>query len=108
MVRELIDTGAVCIALRFPQTVAGIAAAAARNWNAAEGHFQITARQAQDLPHLVELAEVRRFNGAALVARGDRQDRDRAKTLLMLARDCYAQAGMPRHVEMTNAVLNSR
>ena len=110
MVHGLIDTGTVCFAIasRFLQTVAGIAAAAACNWEAAEGHFHIAARQAQDFPHLVELAEVRRFHGAALLARGDRQDRDRAQTSLRLARDGYVHAGMPRHIEMTDALLKCR
>jgi hypothetical protein len=73
----------------------------------AEEHYQIAARQVQDLPRVVELAQVCRFHGAALPARGDRQDRDPAKTQLMLARDGCAQAGMPRHIEMTAPLLES-
>ena len=43
LVRELIDTGAVALwpISRFTQTIAGIAAAAAGQWEAAEDHFRI-------------------------------------------------------------------
>jgi len=76
LVLELIATGAVCLAFisRFPQTIAGLAAAAAERWNDAEQHFQIALRQARDFPHLVELAEVHRFYGVTLIERGRPKD----------------------------------
>ena len=45
LVRELIDTGAIALwsISRFTQTIAGVAAAAASKWDAAEEHFQIAA-----------------------------------------------------------------
>jgi hypothetical protein len=48
----LTGTGALTLwpFFRFTQTIAGIAAAAARQWEAAEDHFQITMQQAESFP----------------------------------------------------------
>jgi hypothetical protein len=48
LVRELIDTGAIVgwPIPRYTQTMAGLAAAGAHQWNSAEEHFQIASRQA--------------------------------------------------------------
>jgi hypothetical protein len=61
LVRELIETGAVALwpISRFTQTTAGIAAAAARQWEAAEGHFQIALQQVESFPDRLEQAEIR-------------------------------------------------
>jgi hypothetical protein len=71
LVRELIATGAVVIwpLSRFTHTIAGLAAAAACQWEAAEDHFQIALQQAKSLPQRLEQIE------------------------------------MPRHIEMTQALL---
>ena len=108
LVRELIATGTVCMAFisRFPQTIAGVAAAAARQWNAAEQHFHIALRQAQDFPHVVEVAEIQRFYGAMLIERDQPNDCGKARALLIQACDTYNQAGMPRHSAMAKALLN--
>ena len=49
LARELLDTGAVALwpIFRLTQTIAGIAAAAARQWEAAEDHFRIAMQQAE-------------------------------------------------------------
>jgi hypothetical protein len=49
LARELVATGAIALwaISRFTQTIAGIAAAAARQWEAAEEHFQMTMQQWQ-------------------------------------------------------------
>jgi hypothetical protein len=41
-----------------------------------------------------------------LIDRGAPADRERARTLLSEALDSYSQIGMPRHVEMTQALLS--
>jgi nitrous oxide reductase accessory protein NosL len=63
VVCELIATGTVCMMFisRLPQTAAGIAAAGARNWDAAEHHFRIAMEQAESFPNQLEQAEIRRF-----------------------------------------------
>src|SRR5260221_10952528 len=77
LVRELVNTGAVVLwpIFRFTQTVAGIAAAAASQWEAAEDHFQTASRQAESVPHRLEQAEIRRFPAMMLIDRETLGDR---------------------------------
>ena len=53
LVRELLGCGAVNIsfARQFPETIAGIAAGAVGDWDAAEQHFTVALRQATEFPH---------------------------------------------------------
>src|SRR5580704_6206903 len=81
-----------------------IAAAAAHQWEAAEDHFQTALQQAEALPHRLEQAEIRRFNAMMLMDRAAPGDRERARALLSQARESYTRIGMPRHVEMTQAL----
>jgi hypothetical protein len=99
LVRELVDTGAAALwpIIRFSQTVAGIAASAARQWEAAEEHFQIATGQAESLPHRLERAEIRRFHAMMLLDRAAAGDREKAGKLLLEAGETYKQIGMPRH-----------
>ena len=90
---------------RFTQTIAGIAAAAARQWQAAEEHFQIALQQAESLPNVLEQAEIKRFHAMMLIDRAATGDREKAKTLLNQALESYERIGMPRHIEMTHAFL---
>jgi len=107
LVCELVDTGAVVLwsISRFTQTIAGIAAAAARLWEAAEEHFQIAMEQAESFPNLLEQADIRRFHAMMLIDRAAPGDRDRAPTLLTEAMGTYAQIGMPCHIKMARALL---
>ena len=106
LVRELIDTGAVvCWPIpRYTQTVAGLAAAGAHQWKAAEDHFQLARRQADFSPDRPEQAEIRRFQAMMLKNRAGRGDRERAQTLLNEALETYTHIGMPRHIEMAQAL----
>jgi len=105
LARELISTGAVVLwpVSRLTQTAAGVAAAAAQEWEAAEDHFQIAMQQAEAFPNLLEQAEIRRFHAMMLLDRGDRE---KAQTLLREALETYTQIRMPRHVEMARALLD--
>ncbi len=105
---ELVGTGAVTLwaMSRFTQTIAGIAAAAARQWDAAEEHFQIAMQQAESFPNLLEHAEIRRFHAMMLMDRAAPGDREKAQTLLREALESYTQIGMPRHIEIARALLN--
>ena len=107
LVRELVDTGAVVLwpIFRFTQTIAGMAAAAAHQWEAAEDHFQTALRQAESVPHRLEQAEIRRFQAMMLMDRTAPGDREKAQTRLNEALESYKSIGMPRHVEMTQALL---
>jgi hypothetical protein len=108
LVGELIDTGAVALwpVSRFTQTIAGVAAAAARKWKAAEEHFQIAMQQAESFPNRLEQTEIRRFHAMMLTDRAAPGDREKAQMLLREVLESYTQIGMPRHVEMARVLLN--
>jgi hypothetical protein len=108
LARELIGTGAVVLwpVSRLTQTVAGVAATAAQQWEAAEDHFQIAMQQAEAFPNVLEQAEIRRFHAMMLLERGPRGDREKARTLLSEALQCYVRIEMPRHIEMARALLD--
>ena len=107
LVRELIGTGAVALwpISRFTQTIAGLAAAAAHQWEAAEEHFQIAMNQAKSFPDRLEQAEIRRFHAMMLIDRSAPDVRGKAQTLLREALETYTHIGMPRHIEMTQTLL---
>ena len=90
---------------RFTQTVAGIAAAAGRRWETAEEHFRTALQQAETIPHRLEQAEIRRFHAMMLIDRATPGDREEARRLLAEARETYARIGMPRHLDMTQNLL---
>jgi hypothetical protein len=104
---ELVDTGAVALwpIFRFTHTVAGIAASAARQWEAAEDHFQNAMQQAESFPYHLEQAEIRRFHAMMLMDRAASGDRERARGLLREASETYQQIGMRAHREMTQTIL---
>src|SRR5262249_18637880 len=108
LARELVATGAVALwpILRFTQTVAGMAAAAARQWDASEQHFQTALRQAETVPHRLEQAEIRRFHAMMLLDRAAPGDRERARGFLRQARETYEHIGMRSHGEITRTLLD--
>ena len=97
LARELVGTGAVVLwpISRFTQTIAGIAAAAARQWEAAEDHFQIAMQQAESFPHRLEQAEIRRFHAMMLIDRAAPGDREKAQTLLSEALETTRRSECP-------------
>ena len=107
LVGELIDTEAVVLwsSSHLTQTIAGIAAAAARQWETAKDHFRIALQQAESFPHVLEQAEIRRFHAMMLIDRFGVGDRDKVQTLLNEALQSYERIEMPRHVEMTQTLL---
>jgi class 3 adenylate cyclase/tetratricopeptide (TPR) repeat protein len=107
LVLECFDTDDV---IRWPdarllQSVAGMAAAAGRQWERAERHYQAALRQAHELPIVMEQPEVRRWYARMLIDRDAPGDRDKARELLTEAIAMYRRIGMPKHVEMTEALL---
>ena len=104
---ELVGTGAVTLwdISRFTQTIAGLAAAAAHHWEAAETHFQIALQQAESFPYCLEQAEIRRFHAMMLIDRAAPGDREKAQMLLREALERYQRIGMPRHVDLTQTLL---
>jgi DNA-binding SARP family transcriptional activator len=91
---------------RLLERVAGIAATAAGNWDAAEAHFLLALRQADELPHQLERLETRRFYAQMLTERAGPGDRERAQLLLQEAIDGFSRLHMPRHADMARAAFD--
>jgi tetratricopeptide (TPR) repeat protein len=108
LTRELVATGAIALwpIFRFTHTVAGMAAAAAHEWEAAENYFQTAMQHAESFPHLLEQAEIRRFQAMMLLNRAGQGDHERARGLLRQARETYEQIGMRAHLEITQILLD--
>jgi len=90
---------------RFLETLAGIAAASGGRWTQAEEHFQTALRRAEELPNVIEQPEARRWYAWMLLERDASGDRETARRLLTEAVEMYRRIGMPKHVEMTEALL---
>ncbi len=106
LVLEATDTGALVLWWsRLPHVGAGIAAAAGEQWDAAEQHYQTALRQAHELPVVIAQSETRRWYARMLIDRDATGDRDKARELLTEAIAMYRQIGMPKHVEMAEALL---
>jgi len=91
--------------MRLLETLAGIAAAAGGNWAKAEEHFQTALRRSEELPHVIEQPETRRWYARMLLDRSAPGDREHARQLLIEAIEMYRRIGMPKHVEMAEALL---
>jgi class 3 adenylate cyclase/tetratricopeptide (TPR) repeat protein len=91
---------------RLLDSLLGIAATCARDWDRAEPHFQAAIRRAQELPMRLEDLDAHRFYARMLTARGARGDKDTAHDLVTHAIDGYVALEMPRHVEMARALVN--
>ena len=101
LVREAVATNArYAWCFGYVEKVAGIAAAAGERWDEAEEHFANAEQQASELPHRLELAEIRRWRAWALQRRAGAGDRRRADELQAAAGSAYRELGMPRHVTL--------
>jgi tetratricopeptide (TPR) repeat protein len=107
---EAIATGALLDLWggRLLERVAGLAATAGARWDDAEGHYERALRQADDLPHLVEGAEVRRCYATMLLERGRPTDEERGRRLAQEAIRRYASLGMTGRVGLTQQLLSAR
>ena len=90
---------------RLLDTLAGIAAAAGGRWTEAEEHFRTALRRAEEMPHIIEQPEARRFYARMLLDRNAPGDREHARQLLIEAIEMYRRIGMPKHVEMAERML---
>ncbi len=108
LVLELLDNGVVLFncSFRITQTIAGIAAAAAGQCETAEDHFRIALEQAESIPFQFEKAEINRFHAMTLINRAEPGDYENAQRLLRQALASYGHFGMPRHVEITQSIID--
>jgi tetratricopeptide (TPR) repeat protein len=82
-----------------------MAAAAGEHWEKAEEHYQTALRQAHEIPVVIGQPEVRRWYARMLIDRDAPGDREKARELLTEAVAMYRRIGMPKHVEMAEALL---
>jgi class 3 adenylate cyclase/tetratricopeptide (TPR) repeat protein len=82
---------------RLVETRAGIAAAAARRWEAAERYFAIAREVAAQMSNRVELADLDRLHARMLLDRGGTGDHGRAAGMLHEALSAYRAFGMPSY-----------
>jgi tetratricopeptide (TPR) repeat protein len=107
LVLEAAETGNIAMWLTdtLIQTTLGIAAACGQQWERAEEHFETALRQAHELPNVLAQPETRRWYAWMLLGRDAPGDRDKARELLTEAIAMYRKIGMPKHIEMAEALL---
>ena len=65
-------------------------------------------QQTESFPNRLEQTEIRRFHAMMLMERAAPADREKAQRLVGEALLVYTRIGMPRHIEMIQALLNQR
>ncbi|MDQ4089950.1 MAG: tetratricopeptide repeat protein, partial [Actinomycetota bacterium] len=107
---EAIATGALTDLWggRLLERVAGMAAAAGGRWDDAQRHYERALRQAEDMPHRVERAEVRRCYATMLLERAGPGDHERGRQLAHEAIQQYVSFGMTGRVGLTQQLVSSR
>ena len=86
-------------------TVAGMAAAAGRQWQRATDHYDTAMQQAAEMPHVPEQPQVRYWYARMLLDRDEHGDREKAREFLTEAIDLYREIGMPKHLELAEELL---
>ena len=89
------------IALR----VAGVCAAAGRDWDVAEEHFERARRLADEWPNRLDQPNVLHSHARMLLDRGKPADRDHAHAMLAEALATYEALGMPIQADRARALL---
>lgn len=109
LVVEGIATGAVLDLWggRSLERFAGMAAAAGSRWDDAERHYERALRQAKEIAHRVEQAEVRRCYATMLLQRARPADQERARSLAQEAIQQYVALGMNGRVALTQQLVSS-
>lgn len=99
----IVRTGVICVEFRGGRILAraaGVAAAAGADWRKAEQFFALARKQAEEMPHIVELAHTLRLHGSMLYETSGREDHSRADALLKESAGIYQRLKMPRHATM--------
>jgi class 3 adenylate cyclase/tetratricopeptide (TPR) repeat protein len=90
---------------RLVETRAGLAAAAARQWDVAERHFDLARELATQISNRLELADLCRFHARMLLDRGRDDDHMRAAEMLEDALTAYREFGMPAYAAEAEGLL---
>jgi len=94
--KDFLDRGLGVAAFTYGlhERFAGMAAAAGRDWDAAEAHYAKALELAERLPHRVDQARVRYWHARMLLLRAEASDVARAETLLADARALAESMGL--------------
>ena len=93
---------------RLLETLLGMSAAGARDWDRSAAHFEHALRLARDLPMRLEELDACRFYAHMLTTRGRARDRDAAEALIERAADGYAGLAMPKHEALARSILHNQ
>ena len=98
-VTQVLDTGLVLrhFGQGLVETMAGVAATGAGQWDQAERHFDNALGKADEIGHVVEKHEIQRWQALMLGRRAEPADSDRARGLLQEAAAGYEALGLPFH-----------
>jgi hypothetical protein len=109
LTEELLATGAWTYSLLSPfQTVAGIAAACAGDWAAAENHHLTALRQTDAAPYRHLQPVAREWYAAMLLERDGHGDRLKAGSLLDEAVALYESLGLPGRAKLAREWCGAR
>ena len=90
---------------RLVETRAGLLAASACRWDEAEQHFAEARQVAEQMPNLLELADLSRLHARMLLDRGDSGDQTRAAEMLEEALYAYRDFGMSAYAAEAEQLL---
>ena len=79
---------------------------AARDWDAAEGHLAAAQDSAEALGNRIEQADLGLWRARMLLERDRPGDREAAAALAAEVAGRYRDLGLPRHAEVTAALLD--
>jgi hypothetical protein len=106
LTEELLLTGAWTYSLLSPfQTIAGIACACARDWEAAESHHLAAIRQTDIAPYRHLQPVAREWYARMLLDRGRSGDAAKAESLVGEATSLYEALGLPCRASLAHAPL---
>ncbi|MBI4831168.1 MAG: hypothetical protein HY801_06365, partial [Candidatus Lindowbacteria bacterium] len=71
----------------------------------AEEHYRIALQQAEELPYKIDQPEIRRWYACMLIERNGVGDKKKARSLLEEAVVMYREIGMPKHIVMTEQLM---
>ncbi len=108
-IRDFVATGISVQSFTYGvhERVAGMAAAAAREWDASQAHFHKALELAGTLPHRVDQARVRNWYARMLLDRDHAGDRQRALQLLRDARALSESMEMRGLIELIDTLVGS-
>jgi hypothetical protein len=102
--REMISLGFTLELTGAFETSAALAAACGTQWDLAEQHFENALHTVDTTPHILGQGETRRWYAWMCLERGAAGDTEKALGLLDGAQRVYERIGMPKHLELVQAL----